>query len=624
MKKSLAPWVGLILFLIQAFHSPPSFSPQTLQRIRDATVFIAVPLIGTSVVPQGSGVVISPEGWILTSAHLISGWVKENTWVGPFPVQQIEVYLHPGTPSVKRLLATPVFTLMDEGLDIALLKIPASGLDFLPLEPEGNYHPQERIWAIGYPGGALGSENPNGPEPQIASGFITSLTYSASGKPRYIYHNAPIVVGNSGGPLLNSEGDLIGINGWAVGARSRLAFSLADLKSWISPYLRNPNEPFSAITHGAREAETLSAIVSPPSSGIDLSRVDNLRWSIPATHLTTPVVNLNGWIFFDRNIYSQERGLISQIVAVSPEGKTQWETNLPGRISPPLASDSQKYLYAVVGASLYQLNLQDGKITRQFTPQTGFLEPPLFFPDGNLIIYGAFPEVIQMTPEGKVRWRVKRGVNKAPVVDKDGNLYFVAAEKPPAPPFTLIKLSPEGKIQWAEQPGDTIVGSPTLLNSSPWVYLSTGHIIRYSPQGNLLNRIPIRVSAEVGFTPLGENTILAIREPDEDLCALSSDGTLKWSFQADEKFNYFGRPRVDSTGRIAIVSHSYIGREEPESLYLLSSEGEMLWKMTSAGSISPAISDPVFGADGSLYVVVRSDSRYLLISLMAPLRSPKK
>jgi len=622
MKRPLTQWVGLMWILIQAFNSPPPFSPQTLQRVRDATVFIAVPLVGTSVVPQGSGVVISPEGWILTNAHLISGWVKENTWVGPYPVLQIEVYLHPGTPTVKRMLATPVFTLMEEGLDIALLKIPVSGLDFLSLEPVGSYHPGERIWAMGYPGGALGSVNPNGPEPQIASGLIASLSYSPSGNPRLIYHNAPIVAGYSGGPLLNSEGELIGINGWAIGARTRLAFAVADLESWIGPYLRNPNSGVSTLLYDSRGVEALSALVSPSSSGIDLSKIDNLQWTVPATHLTTPLVTSNGWIFFDRNIYSSERGLISQIVAVSPEGKTQWKTDLPGRISPPLVSDNQKYLYAVSGASLYQLNLEDGKITRQFTPHTGFLEPPLFSPDGNLILYGAFPEIIQMTPEGKVRWRFKKGVNKAPRVDENGNLYFVAAEKPPTPPSTLIKLSPEGKIQWAEQPGGTILGSPTLLNSFPWIYLNTGDIIGYTPQGNLLNRISVRVS-EVGLTPLGDSAILAVRLPDGALCAFSSDGSLKWSFQPDKENNYFGPPRVDSTGRIAIVSHNYIGREEPETLYLLSSGGELLWKMTSTGSVSPSISDPVFSPDGSLYLVVRSDSHYQLISVKLPASGQK-
>src|SRR6266850_1345116 len=140
---------------------------------------------------QGSGFLISADGKILTNSHVVA---NEN---------QLEVTLSDQTQYKARLLNR------DEANDLALLQIsPRKKLPWLHLGDSDGLQVGQKVLAIG---------NPFGLDGTLTTGVVSSLGRSIRGENNQkleglIQTDAAINMGNSGGPLLNSAGDIIGIN----------------------------------------------------------------------------------------------------------------------------------------------------------------------------------------------------------------------------------------------------------------------------------------------------------------------------------------------------------------------------------------------------------------------------
>ena len=150
----------------------------------------------------GSGFIISPDGSILTNHHVIDG------------AERILVTLSDGRAIRARVVGT------DPDTDIALLKI--DGQSQLPVARMGdsaNLRMGEWVCAIG---------NPLGYEHSVTVGVVSYLgrkLFDAS-LDDYIQTDAAINFGNSGGPLINMSGEVIGINS-AISARaSNIGFAV--------------------------------------------------------------------------------------------------------------------------------------------------------------------------------------------------------------------------------------------------------------------------------------------------------------------------------------------------------------------------------------------------------------
>ncbi|MBE9565708.1 MAG: trypsin-like peptidase domain-containing protein [Proteobacteria bacterium] len=140
----------------------------------------------------GSGVIVSPEGFILTNAHVIAG------------ADRMSVTLSDDTTYPARFVAA------DPSHDLAIIKIEAGRS--LPAAPLGNSDNVEvGSWAI-----AIGS--PFGFSETVTVGVISAkgrVVSQQSGHSVYrdlLQTDAAINQGNSGGPLVNIEGQVIGIN----------------------------------------------------------------------------------------------------------------------------------------------------------------------------------------------------------------------------------------------------------------------------------------------------------------------------------------------------------------------------------------------------------------------------
>lgn len=136
----------------------------------------------------GSGFVISADGYIVTNNHVIEG------------ADEIEIEFFSRT----RLPATVVGT--DPNTDIALLKVEAEDLSFVPFGDSNDDDAEVGDWVM-----AMG--NPLGQGFSISAGIISARNRELSGTfDDYIQTDAAINQGNSGGPLFNMSGEVIGVN----------------------------------------------------------------------------------------------------------------------------------------------------------------------------------------------------------------------------------------------------------------------------------------------------------------------------------------------------------------------------------------------------------------------------
>lgn len=154
---------------------------QLKKRLLDATV--TVQRVGVS--GSGSGVIINEDGLIMTAAHVITA-----------PGQKLNIILPDG--SVHSATALGVVDVTDSGL--AQIDTPGS-FDFCPMAKEVNYQVNDWVLALGHPGGAiLGRPSP------LRLGKILEITETR------IVSSCKVISGDSGGPLFNLEGEVIGIN----------------------------------------------------------------------------------------------------------------------------------------------------------------------------------------------------------------------------------------------------------------------------------------------------------------------------------------------------------------------------------------------------------------------------
>lgn len=140
----------------------------------------------------GTGVVITSSGEILTNAHVVEG------------AGEVRVRFAGDTePVVARVLAE------DIGNDLALLKVNASNLIAATFAKPGSVRVGDQVVAIGY---ALALDG----GPSVTTGIVSALKrtiFTESGAlNRLIQTDAAISSGNSGGPLANMRGEVIGIN----------------------------------------------------------------------------------------------------------------------------------------------------------------------------------------------------------------------------------------------------------------------------------------------------------------------------------------------------------------------------------------------------------------------------
>jgi S1-C subfamily serine protease len=170
---------------------------------------------------QGSGFVVSGEGEIVTNAHVVTSGGANNG--GGRPRQARQVYVE--FSDRNRVPAEIVG--FDPDADIALIEVDPDGLDLNPLEIS-----ERDEYAVGEPVAAIGS--PFGERQSLSIGIVSAIDRSIESLSQFTIDNAiqtdaSINPGNSGGPLLDAEGQVVGVNQQietTSGANSGVGFAI--------------------------------------------------------------------------------------------------------------------------------------------------------------------------------------------------------------------------------------------------------------------------------------------------------------------------------------------------------------------------------------------------------------
>lgn len=231
----------LVLLAGARAQDPPSPERQRIDVVAEAirkTVAVEADLNG---LPRllGSGAIVSPDGEIATCAHVV------EALRGRAANLRFTVVTSDGKRRPAKLLGG------NRRNDIALLQVDARGLPAFRLR-EAAPRKEETVMALGYPIGnvglaTLGSQSP--PHPSVTLGRVVepsaALLAPGGGTVRYypdaVASDVPAFLGNSGGPLIDAEGRLLGLTAAVAGAADRTyAVSAASLARFL-PQLRGGN-----------------------------------------------------------------------------------------------------------------------------------------------------------------------------------------------------------------------------------------------------------------------------------------------------------------------------------------------------------------------------------------------
>ncbi len=168
----------------------------------------------------GSGVVIAPDGYIITNDHVAHD------------AKQLEVTLTDGSTLPAAIVGT------DPATDLAVIRAEGSNLPFATLGDSASLRVGQLVIAIG---------NPFGFQSTVSTGVVSALGRALRSREGrliedIIQHTAPLNPGNSGGPLVDSRGRIVGINTAIIMMAQGIAFSIpSNTAKWIVSQL---------LTHG--------------------------------------------------------------------------------------------------------------------------------------------------------------------------------------------------------------------------------------------------------------------------------------------------------------------------------------------------------------------------------------
>jgi len=199
-----------------------------LKRAKESTVFVQVrqaSYLDDKIRGEGSGsaFVISPNGHVVTNWHVIAPLREIGRFAVPMRRDEVQVIFRSGKRG-QELLPAKVLA-ADVESDLALLKVERKDCPHLTLAAKENIVETMPVVSLGFPFGSLFSVLQRGPEISVNRGYVTSLRHDDLGNLERIQFDAVVNKGNSGGPLILDNGQVLGVTNIALGT-SRVNFAV--------------------------------------------------------------------------------------------------------------------------------------------------------------------------------------------------------------------------------------------------------------------------------------------------------------------------------------------------------------------------------------------------------------
>jgi serine protease Do len=219
----------------------------------------------------GSGVIVDPDGYIITNNHVVAGALRIRVIIAPATVELVSgnTKLHnPQRVYDAKLIGTTRYA------DVALIKIEEKGLPFIPLPEQFDFRLGQTVVAIGAPEGL---------DHTVTKGIISAVGRQPEvDRPMvYVQTDAPINPGNSGGPLIDRNGNLVGINTFIYtsgGGSEGLGFAIPEPIVRAVYHELKEHGVVANVTIGAHAQSITPALATglklPQDWGVILSDID--------------------------------------------------------------------------------------------------------------------------------------------------------------------------------------------------------------------------------------------------------------------------------------------------------------------------------------------------------------
>lgn len=165
---------------------------------------------------MGSGVLVAPDGYVLTNAHVVDG------------SSSIEATFTDGRRFDARVVG------LDRPTDLALVRVSGSSLPYATMGTASALRQGQLVVAIG---------NPLGFQSTVSTGVVSATERGLRGRDgrmieNLVQHTAPLNPGNSGGPLVDFRGRLVGVNTAIIAFAQGMSFAIpSETVDWIVPKL---------------------------------------------------------------------------------------------------------------------------------------------------------------------------------------------------------------------------------------------------------------------------------------------------------------------------------------------------------------------------------------------------
>lgn len=218
----------------------------------------------------GSGVIVDPDGYIVTNNHVVAGAIRIRVTLKPATLALVTGHT---VLSRKERVYDATLVGTNRYADLAVIKIDEKDLPFIPLSEKYDVHLGQIVFAVG---------SPEGLDQTVTKGIISALGRQPDpDRPMvYVQTDAPINPGNSGGPLSDRNGSLVGINTFIYtngGGSEGLGFAIPEpiVRFAYLQIRRFGTIPVSTIAaHAQTITPTLAAALQlPQDSGVLLSDI---------------------------------------------------------------------------------------------------------------------------------------------------------------------------------------------------------------------------------------------------------------------------------------------------------------------------------------------------------------